>query len=176
MLNRTQRFPARVLLVEDHALVRKQLRKIIEAEPDLALCGEAADVPAAQALIREQQPDLVILDIALKRSSGLDLLKDLSAWQPKPTVLVLSMHEETYYVERALRAGAAGYITKAEATFHFLAAVRQVLAGRTYLSEGTAGRLDQKRAAARSGKFGSPPEVLTANGTLPGPVNANLLT
>ena len=161
MPNKIERSVARVFLVDDHALVRANLKALIEAEADLAVCGEAEDAPTALALIRQQQPDLVVLDDSLKRSSELNLLKELKGLQPKPTVLVLSMHEETFYAERALQAGAMGYITKEEATFHVLTAVRQVLAGRVYLSERTTSRMVQKKASRETAELGSPLEVLT---------------
>jgi DNA-binding NarL/FixJ family response regulator len=135
MTNETKRPKARVFLVDDHALVREHLTALIEREADLEVCGEAVDVPTARALIRQQAPDLVILDISLKRSNGLDLLKDMKDLQPRPSVLVLSMHEEVFYVDRALAAGAMGYITKEEATMSILPAIRRVLNGQVYLSD-----------------------------------------
>jgi DNA-binding NarL/FixJ family response regulator len=146
--NKSERPRARVLLVDDHALVREQLTSLIQAEADLVVCGEAEDAPKALALIRQQKPDLVILDISLKRSNGLDLLKDLKELRPKPTVLVLSMHEEIFYAERALRAGALGYITKEEATINILLAIRHVLSGHVYLSDRMAGPVMEKLASA----------------------------
>jgi DNA-binding NarL/FixJ family response regulator len=128
-----------VFLVDDHPLVREHLTALIQQEADLEVCGEAADVPSALTLIQQRNPDLVILDISLKRSHGLDLLKDLKEFRPKPAVLVLSMHDETLYAKRALRAGALGYITKEEATVNILSAIRRVLAGQVYLSARMAG-------------------------------------
>lgn len=139
MSNKSERPKARVFLVDDHPLVREHLMALIQQEADLEVCGEAADAPSALTLIHQRNPDLVILDISLKRSHGLDLLKDLKGFQPKPAVLVLSMHEETLYAERALRAGALGYITKEEATVNILSAIRRVLAGQVYLSARMAG-------------------------------------
>ena len=129
MQNKTEQPKVRVFLVDDHALVREQLTALIQAESDLAVCGEAEDAATGLLLIKRLAPELVILDISLKRSSGLDLLKRLQEVQPKPAVLVLSMHEATFYAERALRAGALGYITKEEATVNILSAIRQVLVG-----------------------------------------------
>jgi DNA-binding NarL/FixJ family response regulator len=128
-----------VFLVDDHPLVREHLTALIQQEADLEVCGEAADAPSALTLIHQRNPDLVILDISLKRSHGLDLLKDLKEFRPKPAVLVLSMHDETLYAKRALRAGALGYITKEEATVNILSAIRRVLAGQVYLSARMAG-------------------------------------
>jgi DNA-binding NarL/FixJ family response regulator len=134
MSNKTERPRARVFLVDDHALVRKHLTALIAGEPDLAVCGEAVDVPTALALIQQQGPDLVILDLTLKGSSGLDLLDALKGRQPRPAVLVLSVHEEAFYVKRALEAGALGYLTKEEATVEILTAIRRVLGGQPYVS------------------------------------------
>jgi len=139
MSNKSERPKARVFLVDDHPLVREHLTALIQQEADLEVCEEAADAPSALTLIHQRNPDLVILDISLKRSHGLDLLKDLKGFRPKPAVLVLSMHEETLYAERALRAGALGYITKEEATVNILSAIRRVLAGQVYLSARMAG-------------------------------------
>jgi DNA-binding NarL/FixJ family response regulator len=139
MSNKSERPKARVFLVDDHPLVREHLTALIQQEADLEVCGEAADAPSALTLIHQRNPDLVILDISLKRSHGLDLLKDLKEFRPKPAVLVLSMHDETLYAKRALRAGALGYITKEEATVNILSAIRRVLAGQVYLSARMAG-------------------------------------
>jgi DNA-binding NarL/FixJ family response regulator len=139
MSNKSERPKARMFLVDDHPLVREHLTALIQQEADLEVCEEAADAPSALTLIHQRNPDLVILDISLKRSHGLDLLKDLKRFRPKPAVLVLSMHEETLYAERALRAGALGYITKEEATVNILSAIRRVLAGQVYLSARMAG-------------------------------------
>ena len=137
---------ARVFLVDDHPLVREHLTALIQQEADLEVCGEAADAPAALTLIRQLKPALVILDISLKQSHGLDLLEDLKQVQLKPAVLVLSMHDETLYAERALCAGALGYITKEEATVSILSAIRRVVAGQVYLSDRMAGYLAGKLA------------------------------
>ncbi len=148
-------------LVDDHPLVREHLTALLQREPDLAVCGEAADGPTALSLINQQQPDLVILDISLKHSHGLELLKDLKELRPGLPVLVLSMHDETLYAERALRAGAMGYITKEEATTNVLSAVRKVLGGQVYMSERMAGRMMKKMVGGRRDELGSPLELLT---------------
>jgi DNA-binding NarL/FixJ family response regulator len=148
MSSETERRKARVFLVDDHPLVREHLTALLEREADLEVCGEAADAPTALALIRDRAPDLVILDISLKKSSGLDLLKDLKELRAKLAVLVLSMHDETLYAERSLRAGAMGYITKEEATVNILSAIRRVLAGQVYLSEQMAGPVMERLESA----------------------------
>jgi DNA-binding NarL/FixJ family response regulator len=143
---------ARIFLVDDHALVREHLSALIEAQSDLAVCGEAEDATMALAIIRQQTPDLVILDISLKQSNGLDLLRDLRKLQPKPAVLVLSMHEESLYAKRSFQAGALGYITKEDATINILPAIRRMLRGQRYLTDRLAGRArTQTRGAAWRG-------------------------
>jgi DNA-binding NarL/FixJ family response regulator len=161
MWNETEKRKARVFLVDDHPLVREHLTALIQREVDLEVCGEAADAPTALALISRQSPDLVILDISLKQSNGLELIKDLKQRWPKLPVLVLSMHDEMLYAERSLRAGALGYITKEEATVSVLSAVRKVLGRQVYLSERMAGRVMKRMVSGAKEELGSPLEVLT---------------
>jgi len=124
---------AQVVLVEDHPMFRAQLAHLINKQPDMAVCAEADNAAHGLAAINRQQPSLAIIDITLKGSSGLELLKDLRAQRIKVPVLMLSMHAESLYAERALRAGANGYITKEEASAKVMTAIRQVLAGEIYL-------------------------------------------
>jgi DNA-binding NarL/FixJ family response regulator len=128
----------RILLVDDHPIVRERLAEIINRESDLSVCAEAADRQGAIAAVATSKPDLAIIDLALKNSSGLELIKDLHASHPRLLMLVVSMHDELLYAERVLRAGARGYITKQEATRSILLAIRRVLAGHVYLNEKTA--------------------------------------
>lgn len=151
----------RIFLVDDHPLVREHLTALLQREPDLQVCGEAGDGPTALELIPRREPDLVILDLSLKRSHGLELLKDLKEMRPKLPVLVLSMHDESLYAERALRAGASGYITKEEASTDVLSAIRKVLAGQVYVSERIAGRMMRKMVGRPQEVIESPLEVLT---------------
>src|SRR5258708_39720283 len=102
----------RVMIVDDHPLVRERLVQIFNHELDMEVCGEAEDAKLAMETIRHEMPDLVIVDITLKNSSGLDLIKSIKLHSPTLPILVLSMHEESLYAERVLRAGASGYITK----------------------------------------------------------------
>ncbi|MGZ5020475.1 MAG: response regulator [Chthoniobacterales bacterium] len=134
----------RVVIVEDHPMFREQLRLLIDKEEDLVVCGEADNVPAALALIQHTRPQLAIIDITLKGASGLDLLKDLRAHEIDLPVLVLSMHDESLYAERALRAGARGYITKQEASIKVMTAIRQVLSGEIYLDTNVMRRMVDK--------------------------------
>lgn len=126
--------PARVILVDDHPLVRERLAELIRREPDLVVCGEADDHVPALTLIAATQPDLVIVDLTLKSSNGIDLIRDVHARWPHILMLVLSMHDEELQAERVIRAGAQGYVTKQEATGRILLAMRAVLRGEIYLS------------------------------------------
>ena len=158
---KTDRRKSRVFLVDDHPMVREHLRALIEQEIDLEVCGEAADAPTALSLITRHDPDLVILDISLKQSHGLDLLKNLKSLKPRLPVLVLSMHDETLYAERVLHAGGMGYITKQEATINVLSAIRKVLAGQIYVSERMSARMMKRMVRGGTDELGSPLEVLT---------------
>jgi len=128
----------RVLLVDDHPVVRDGLAEAINQESDLTVCATAEDRQEALQAIERTQPELVVVDLMLKSSSGLELIKDVHARWPKLLILVVSMHDETLYAERVLRAGARGYITKQQATHDILLAIRCVLGGGIYLSEKTA--------------------------------------
>jgi DNA-binding NarL/FixJ family response regulator len=125
----------RILLVDDHPVMREGLAQLINHEPDLSVCGQHEGAAQAFAAIPALCPDLVIIDLSLKGSSGLELVKNSRASHPKLRILVLSMHDEMLYAERVLRAGAAGYIMKQEASEKVLEAIRQVLGGGVYLSE-----------------------------------------
>lgn len=115
-------------------MVRERLAEVINRETDMTVCGEAEDRGSALEVIAREGPDLAIVDLTLKRSNGLDLIKDLHVMHPKLLVLVLSMQDETLYAERVIRAGAHGYITKQEATRKILNAIREVLGGKVFLS------------------------------------------
>jgi DNA-binding NarL/FixJ family response regulator len=140
---------AQVVVIEDHPMFRERLVALLEKEADLEVCGETDNVADGLALIRQKQPEVVLLDITLKNSNGLELLKDLRAHGIDTPVLVLSMHEESLYAERALRAGARGYITKYEASSRVLAAVREVLRGEIYLDARTMARIVKKVIEAK---------------------------
>ena len=125
----------KVVIVDDHPLFRERLAQLINHELDMEVTGEAEYAKDAIQLIRSRSPDLAIVDITLNESSGLELLKSIRALSISIPVLVLSMHEESLYAERALRAGATGYITKHQAAGEVILAIRRVLAGEIYLSE-----------------------------------------
>jgi DNA-binding NarL/FixJ family response regulator len=128
----------RILLVDDHPIVRDGLAEAINHEADLRVCATAEDRAEALDAIERTKPELAVIDLMLKNSSGLELIKDIHARWPKLLVLVVSMHDETLYAERVLRAGARGYITKQQATRDILLAIRRVLSGGIYLSDKTA--------------------------------------
>jgi DNA-binding NarL/FixJ family response regulator len=151
----------RVLIVDDHPIVRQGLRRMIEPEPDLVVCGEVQTEREARTAIRALSPDVVIVDISLAQGDGLELVRDVHAQQPELPMLVLSMHDELIYAERLLAAGASGYIMKQAASDQLLIALRQVLAGGTYLSESLAGNLGRSDAAAAGGGSGDPIDRLS---------------
>ena len=125
---------AKVLIVDDHPVVREGLALHLATQPDLEVCGEAEDLPGALALLASVQPDVAIVDISLKNSNGIELIRRIKDREPSIRVLVWSMYPENLYAERALRAGARGYLNKGQATRHVLDAVRAVLQGRVYVS------------------------------------------
>jgi DNA-binding NarL/FixJ family response regulator len=125
----------RVFIVDDHTMFREGLRQLIERDPDLTVCGDAPDSAEALQAIRASKPDVVIVDISLAGASGIDLIKDIKTEYEDLPVLVVSMHDESLYAERALRAGAMGYVMKHEPAKTVKAAIRKVLGGDMYLSE-----------------------------------------
>jgi len=125
----------KIFIVDDHPIVRDGLRGVIEQQPDLMVCGEAAEAAQALTAVAASCPDLVIIDLSLGQSSGLELLKDLAIRHPRIPALVLSMHDELLYAKRALRAGARGYLMKDEGSESLLTAVRRILAGKVFVSE-----------------------------------------
>jgi DNA-binding NarL/FixJ family response regulator len=126
---------ARIVIVDDHPLVREWLGHLIERSPDLAVCGEAEDIDRALTLIAETEPDLAIIDLSLGSRSGIDLIRQIRVSFPKVQMIVLSMHDEQVYAERCIRAGARGYIMKRESTKNIVEAIHEVLKGNLYLSK-----------------------------------------
>jgi DNA-binding NarL/FixJ family response regulator len=149
-----------ILLVDDHPMVRERLSEIINREPDLAVCGEAEDRSEALQKVERQRPGLVIVDLTLKTSDGLELIKDIRSRWPALRMLVVSMHDESLYAERVLRAGALGYITKQEATRKILLAIRRVLAGEIYLNERIATQIIRRLTAPAGPVAASPADLL----------------
>jgi DNA-binding NarL/FixJ family response regulator len=122
----------RILLVDDCALVRQALKELLEHEEDLSVCGEAEDREGALAAVDECNPDLAIVDLRLRGSDGMELIRDLHREYPRLLLLVLSMYDESVYAEEAIRAGASGYVSKLEATSKLMDALRFVLRGEIY--------------------------------------------
>lgn len=140
----------RVFVVDDHPIVRHGFAQLLALEPDLELCGQAADARAAVAAIAAAKPDVVIVDVSLGEASGIDLIGEIKQRLPRAAVLVVSMHDEQLYAERSLRAGAGGYVMKHEAPTAIVRAIRTVAAGGIFVSEAVSARLLQ-RLAARGG-------------------------
>ncbi len=151
----------KIFIVDDHPVFRKGLAQLIDEEEDLRVTGEAESVARAIQLIQKSLPDLVIVDITLKDKSGIDLIEYLKEHFPKLPILVISMHDESLYAERVLRAGALGYITKQEMTGNVVAALRQVIAGKRYVSSDMVDALLGKMMAGTSGTGKSPIEILS---------------
>jgi DNA-binding NarL/FixJ family response regulator len=147
----------KVLIVDDHPIVRQGLRLMIDEEPDLKVCGEAQSEREARVAIRDLVPDVVIVDISLTQGDGLELVRDVHAHHPDLPMLVLSMHDELIYAERLLAAGASGYIMKHAASDQLLVALRRVLAGDRYVSESLAENLGRPRGGNEPGTMSDDP-------------------
>jgi DNA-binding NarL/FixJ family response regulator len=151
----------RVFIVDDHPLVREGLANLINGQEDLVVCGEAEDSAQAIAGIIQAQPDVALIDISLKNESGLELVKDLGKQCPLVGLIVLSMHDEALYAERALRAGARGYVMKRETSKSVLASIRRVLEGGVYVSERVVNRMANRLRPSRPAAVSSPVERLS---------------
>lgn len=151
----------RIFLVDDHPLVRDGLKQLINQEADLCVCGEAEEAGQAHLGIARTEPDAIVLDLSLKGDSGLELIKRLQALPRAPAILVLSMHDEAFYAERALRAGALGYVMKRESSGKVIAALRQILLGRLFVSEAVAAQAAEKFLLSRRSKGSAPVDRLT---------------
>jgi len=151
----------RVLLIDDHPILRRGLAQLINQEADLTVCGEAEDAPKAFELVGTLRPDVAVVDISLKSGNGIELIKNVKARYPELAMLVLSMHDESLYAERALRAGGLGYIMKEEAIEQVLVAIRRVLTGEIFLSDKMKSKMLQQLANGRTKAIVSPIEHLT---------------
>lgn len=140
----------KIIIVDDHPIVRQGLTELINSESDLEVCAQAEDAHQALKLIREVHPDMAIVDISLKQTSGMELIKDINAQYPRLQVLALSMHDESLYAERALRAGARGYIMKQEATEKVVSAIRKAQDGQLYVSDRMQERMVRKLVGSKS--------------------------
>jgi DNA-binding NarL/FixJ family response regulator len=152
---------SRVFLVDDHAMFREGLRQLIEREPDMSVCGDAADAAAALTGLAAAAPDLVIVDISLGGTSGIELIKTIKSQFEDLPVLVVSMHEESLYSERALRAGAMGYVMKHEPSKTVKTAIRKVLDGDLFLSPKMSSSMVAKLIHGSQEHFSSPLEALS---------------
>jgi len=160
-LNQPPPATRRILLVDDHPVMREGIARWIEREPGLEVCGEASNAAEGLQAVERLEPDLVVTDISLNSRSGLELIKDIRVLKPSLPVLVLSMHDEEVYAERAMRAGAQGYIMKEAGGESLLQAVRQVLAGQVYFSSKVAARLLAVMTGGKEGDSNSPFGKLT---------------
>ena len=151
----------RLLLVDDHAVMRHGLAALVNEEPDLQVCGEAESAAEALALLASTPVDVAVVDISLKGSDGLELIRQISSQYPGILSLVLSMYDESVYAERALRAGARGYVRKAEAADTVMTAVRRILSGDTYVSEAVAAQFVKRVAGGRAPAHASGVEALS---------------
>ena len=151
----------KVLIVDDHPIVREGLAARIARQPDMTVCGEAEDVADALELVKTTQPDLIIVDLSLKSGQGIDLIKKVKARSEDTKMLVSSMYDESLYAERALRAGALGYINKQEMSDKIVDAIRQVMDGKIYLSPPMTERLLQRAVGSAPELIASPIESLS---------------
>jgi DNA-binding NarL/FixJ family response regulator len=151
----------RIFLVDDHPLVREGLTNLINEQSDLAVCGEAEDCAGAMTGIAKTRPDVALVDISLKNESGLELVKNLESQFPLVALIVLSMHDEALYAERALRAGARGYVMKRESTKSVLASIRRVMEGGVYVSERVVNSMARRFSSSPKQAEASPVERLS---------------
>jgi len=151
----------KILIVDDHPMMREGLAQLIAREKDLEVCGEAEDASAALDAVQKLKPDLMLVDITLVGKNGLELIKDVHSLRPETLMLVISMHDESLYAERVLRAGARGYIMKQEGGKRMMHAIRTVLNGQTYVSEKIASKIIDIFSGRRGQVEGSPLERLS---------------
>lgn len=149
------------MIVDDHPVFRHGIAALIENEPDLIVCGQADNAPMALDVMRKLSPDVALLDISLPGTNGIELVKLMKAEQPRLLIVMLSMHDESLYALRALRAGAKGYVMKAEAMMHVMTAIRKVLSGDIYVSPRFSERLVFKAIQSLEGGMGSPVDRLS---------------
>ena len=152
---------SQVLLVDDHPMMRAGLAQLINRQPDMIVCGEAGDPIAANRELARTEPDLILTDITMPGRSGFEFIKDLIAAKPERLILVISMHDEAIYAERAIRSGARGYVMKEAGGENLLAAIRQVLAGQIYLSARMSARVLENLSVRKPRGSASPIEKLT---------------
>ncbi len=151
----------KIIIVDDHPIVQQGLSELINHEKDMTVCGLAEDAYEAMEIIGALEPDLAIVDISLKETNGIELIKDIKVQYPNLAVLTLSMHDESLYAERALRAGAKGYIMKQRATDDVVGAIRKVLNGQVYVSDRMAAKMVRKLVGGKPEVGASPVDCLS---------------
>jgi DNA-binding NarL/FixJ family response regulator len=149
----------KVLLVDDHPLVREWLTSLIDQQPDMGVCGEADGIADATKLLKNATPDIAVVDLSLKDASGLELVKSIKARWANVGIVVLSMHDEEVYAERAIRAGARGYVMKRESTKRIIAAIRDVSQGKLFVSDQISAAFAEKFIGGRSGTLSGVQEL-----------------
>lgn len=152
---------SKIAIIDDHPLVRRGLKSLIEDDLDLEMCGEASTIGGALKVIEESQPDLAVIDISLEDGNGLELVKQVKALHGSLKILVSSMHDESLFAERSLRAGARGYVQKNEATDEVIHAIHRVLSGKVYLSADMADRMLESLTDVESDAEKTPVERLS---------------
>jgi len=157
-----KRDPAkRIVIIDDHPLFRKGLEQLIASNKGFAVCGEAANAAEGLSILRKLKPDLAIVDVSLPGANGIELIKNIRAEFPKLPVLVLSMHDESLYALRSIRAGAQGYVMKQEALENVVRALREIMDGRPYLSQAMSAKLITKFASGSDNGKANPTDILS---------------
>ena len=160
-MSKTEKSRTKIVVVDDHPIVRQGLTELVNREVDLEICGQCADAIQAMQTIKQLQPDMAIVDISLKGTNGVELIKNIKLRYPHMSILALSMHDESVYAERVLRAGADGYIMKAEATENVITAIRRIIGGQIYLSDRMGPKLLRKLVGLAPGASVSPVDCLS---------------
>ena len=159
--NKTKENKTQVLIVDDHPVIRDGLVTIVNHEQDFNVCGQADDAPEALKVIAELKPDVAVVDISLKSSNGIELTKSIKARYPKLSVIVLSLHDESIYAERALRAGARAYLMKEAVSENIVKAIRAVLSGEIYVSDKISRKLLRKISGDKDDAAKTPTDTLS---------------
>ncbi len=152
----------KLMIVDDHPIFRQGLADLVNQEQDIFVCGQADNAEIAMKTATKLKPDMAIIDISLKETSGFELIKNMKARYPNMPILIVSLHDEPIYAERALRAGATGYVTKRQATAEVVKAIRKVLDGQVYVSTSLAERMVRRLVTGTAKRGASPPECLSA--------------
>jgi DNA-binding NarL/FixJ family response regulator len=160
-MKKTAPSKARILIVDDHPMMREGLAQLIANQPDMEVCGESGDARDALEKVRALQPNIVLSDITMPGRNGLELIKDIQAFDSKIFVLVISMHDESFYAERVLRAGGRGYVMKQEGGKKIMEAIRQIATGQIFVSEKMSAKILELFSGRRAEEAKSPVESLT---------------